>query len=138
MHRFKEAGFKQFIFIPSDYTVLLTSPEVATWVVLYKKLLLKILQYSQENTCAGVSFIKRRFQHRCFPVNIAKCLRTPILKNNCEWLLLHLTLRSHLRVLGPRSHLRVLGPTFLVCPGLIYIPHILSVLSSPRNSIKRI
>ena len=28
------------------------------------------------------SFIKKRLQHRCFPVNIAKFLSTPILKNN--------------------------------------------------------
>ena len=90
--------FKQFIFIPADFTILLTSPEAATRVVLYKKLLLKISQYSQENTCVEASFIKRRFQRRCFPVNIAKCLRTPILKNNCKWLLVRLTLRSHPRV----------------------------------------
>ena len=32
--------------------------------------------------------IKKRLQHRCFPVNIAKLLRTPILKNICERLLL--------------------------------------------------
>ena len=30
------------------------------------------------------NFIKKRLQHRCFPVNIAKFLRTPILKNICE------------------------------------------------------
>ena len=30
------------------------------------------------------NFIKRRLQHRCFPVNFAKFLRTPILKNVCE------------------------------------------------------
>ena len=30
---------------------------------------LKILQYPQENACVGP-------QHRCFPVNIAKFLRT--------------------------------------------------------------
>ena len=34
------------------------------------------------------NFIKRRHQHRCFPVNIAKFLRAPILHNVCEWLLL--------------------------------------------------
>ena len=28
--------------------------------------------------------IKKRLQHRCFPVNIAKCLGAPILKNICE------------------------------------------------------
>ena len=32
--------------------------------------------------------IKKRLQHRCFPVNIAKFLRTSILKNICEQLLL--------------------------------------------------
>ena len=48
-----------------------------------KKLFLKILGYSQENTCVGVSFLitlqafshaillKRDLQHRCLPVNIA-------------------------------------------------------------------
>ena len=35
------------------------------------------------------SFIKKRFQHKYFLVNIAKFLRTPILKNICEWLLLY-------------------------------------------------
>ena len=34
------------------------------------------------------NFIKKRLQHRCFSVNIAKYLRTPILKNFCKWLLL--------------------------------------------------
>ena len=66
LHPVTEVGFKQFIFIPSDFTVLLTSPEAATRVVLYKKLVLKISQYSQENTCVGVLFIKSRFQHKCF------------------------------------------------------------------------
>ena len=35
------------------------------------------------------NFIKKRLQQKCFPVNIAKFLRTPILKNICEWLLLN-------------------------------------------------
>ena len=43
-------------------------------------LFFKILQYLQENT------YKRRLQHRCFSVNILKFLRTPILKNICDWL----------------------------------------------------
>ena len=34
------------------------------------------------------NFIKRRFQLSYFPLNIAKFLRTPILKNICERLLL--------------------------------------------------
>ena len=32
---------------------------------------LKCFQYSQENTCLS-NFLKKRLQHRCFPVNIAK------------------------------------------------------------------
>ena len=38
------------------------------------------------------NFIKKRLQHNCFPVNIGKFLKTPILKNICERLLLHLFL----------------------------------------------
>ena len=34
------------------------------------------------------NFIKKKLQHRCFPVNIAKLLRKPVLKNICEQLLL--------------------------------------------------
>ena len=49
---------------------------------------------SQENTCADLikfrvgSIIEKGLQRRCFPVNIAKYLRTPFLKNICERLLL--------------------------------------------------
>ena len=64
-----------------------------------KKVFLKISQKSQENTCVGVSFnkisglnaynfITKRLQHRCFPVNIAKFLRTTIFKEHLQWLLL--------------------------------------------------
>ena len=34
------------------------------------------------------NFIKKRLQHRCFPVKFAKFLRRPILKNSCERMLL--------------------------------------------------
>ena len=33
-------------------------------------------------------FIKKKLKHKCFPVNIEKFLRTPILKNICVLLLL--------------------------------------------------
>ena len=33
-------------------------------------------------------FIKKKLEHSCFAVNIAKLLRAPILKNICERLLL--------------------------------------------------
>ena len=44
------------------------------------------------NEFAGLrpaTLLKRRLQHRCFAVNIAKLLRTPILKNICERLFLY-------------------------------------------------
>ena len=44
------------------------------------------------NKVAGLqvcNFIKKRLQHRYFLVNIGKFIRTPILKNICEWLLPH-------------------------------------------------
>ena len=41
------------------------------------------------------NFIKNRLQHRCFSVNIAKFLRTSILKNICERLFL--TLQSSVK-----------------------------------------
>ena len=64
-----------------------------------KKLFLKVSKHSQENECFRVSFnevsglrpttlLKNGFQHRCFPVNMAKFLRTPNLKNIFERLLL--------------------------------------------------
>ena len=57
-----------------------------------KKLFLKILQYSQENTCVGVSFLVKirafspvkKTSTQTFPMNIVKFLRTPVLKNSCE------------------------------------------------------
>ena len=53
-----------------------------------KKVLLKTSQFSQENNCLGV--IEKRLQHRCFLVIFASFLKTVILKNICEQLLLHI------------------------------------------------
>ena len=36
----------------------------------------------------GCNFLKKRLQHRCFPVNIAKYLRTPFFTEHLRWLLL--------------------------------------------------
>ena len=59
-----------------------------------KKPFLKISQYSQKNTCVGVSFLNKKqafspetLLKRGFnsgAVNIAKFLKTPVLKNICE------------------------------------------------------
>ena len=73
--------------------------KAATRGALQKMLFLKICNIHRRtpvlmslfNKVAGLracNFIKKRFQHRCFPVNIAKFLRTPISKNFCERLLL--------------------------------------------------
>ena len=59
---------------------------------------LEIKQNSQENTCVRVSFLIKlqasalKFWHRCFPVNFAKFLRTPFLKEHHWWLLLKIRL----------------------------------------------
>ena len=71
-----------------------------------KKLFLKILQYSQENTCVGVSLITfqdeipantfKRLQHRCVPVSIAKILRTPIFEESLKAAVLHIKISPDL------------------------------------------
>ena len=40
------------------------------------------------------SFIKKRLQHRCFPMKFTKFLRTPFLKKICERLLLNEVTKS--------------------------------------------
>ena len=63
--------------------------------VLYKKGVLKnFALFTRKNLCwrlflitlraLACNFIKKRLRRRCFPVNIANFLRTPILKNICE------------------------------------------------------
>ena len=42
----------------------------------------------KEDIFKNLNFIKKRLQHRCFRVKFAKFLKTPILKNICERLLL--------------------------------------------------
>ena len=59
-----------------------------------KKVFLEILQNSQENTYARVSFLtptlfQKRLWHRCFLVNFSKFLRTPFLQNTSRRLLLN-------------------------------------------------
>ena len=45
--------------------------------------------FTGKHLCWGL-FTKKRLQHRCFPVNMAKFLRASILKNICKWLLLQI------------------------------------------------
>ena len=60
-------------------------------------------QDSQENTCIRDSYlielqtwkaVKKRLWHKCFPVNLAKFLRTPFLQNTSGRLLLLLTFQK--------------------------------------------
>ena len=59
-----------------------------------KKLFLKTL-------LKAVTLLKMRLRQRCFPVNFAKFLRTSILQNNCEWLLLKLKFQKAPRLSQP-------------------------------------
>ena len=64
-------------------------PETATRVVLKKVALKNFTIFTGKHLRWGL-FLVKLFQHRCcFPVNIAKFLRTLILKNICERLLLN-------------------------------------------------
>ena len=58
----------------------------------FKKGFIKNFENSQENTSAGVSFlknetkgVKRKFWHRCFAVNFANCFRNPSFED-CQWM----------------------------------------------------
>ena len=58
-----------------------------------KSVFLKISQISVENICVGLkacNYIKKRLQHRCFPVKFPKFLRTPFFTEQLRWLLLSL------------------------------------------------
>ena len=79
-HYLKVASYIQLQIIkPATVVKKRSYPEV-----IYKKGVLKNLQNSQENPCASISFLiklrlKKRLWNRCFPVNIAKFLRTTFL-----------------------------------------------------------
>ena len=64
----------------SNRTGKLQATEAATGGLLQENLFLDILQNSQENTYARVSFLitllKKRLWHGCFPVHFAKFLGT--------------------------------------------------------------
>ena len=59
-----------------------------------KKMFLEISQNSQENNCAGISFLIETLWHSCFPVNFAKFLRTTFLTEHLRWLLLFFFLKA--------------------------------------------
>ena len=92
------------------------------------KVFIEISQNSQENTCARVSFfnkvarpatlLKNRLWHRCFPVNFAKFLWTPFLRNT-SGRLKHISWAMHQRCLNDVSNLA--DPLFIQNQITIYI-----------------
>ena len=50
--------------------------EAVNQICSVKKFFFKISQNSQENTCARVSFFKKRLWHRCFSMNFVKLKNT--------------------------------------------------------------
>ena len=76
------------------FTLLPQLSEAVAWSCSVKKVYLEILQNSQENTCARVSFLiklqvsKKRLWHRYFLLNFAKFWRTPFIAKHLGWLLL--------------------------------------------------
>ena len=71
--------------------------EAATGSFLKKKVFLKLSKVSQKTLVLESlfnkfckNFVKKRLQHRCFPVKFAKLLRMPTLKNISQRLLLYM------------------------------------------------
>ena len=87
-------------FIPSQ--IKSSRPEL-----FYKKGVLRnFTKFRGKHLCQGLFFnkaadlrpanlLRKRLWHRCFPVNFAKFLRTPLLTENLLWLLL-----SDVKILG--------------------------------------
>ena len=95
---------KHVNFVPKDVQRILSSHKsIMNRKCSTRKLFLKISEYSQENTCVGISFLIKMQAFRdpallketrtqVFFANIEKFLRAPILKNICERLLLRVSL----------------------------------------------
>ena len=75
-----------FLRIKTEFTTLSLYKEAIVPRFFCKKVFLETLRNSQEHTCPKVSFnkvaalrpetlFKKRLQHRCFPLNVAKSLR---------------------------------------------------------------
>ena len=72
----------------TELVPLQTPSRNSHWKYSVKKVFLKICKISLETLSKrACNFIKKRLQHRCFP-EFEKFVRTPILKNICEGLLL--------------------------------------------------
>ena len=66
---------------------LLSSQIKIKYVKKKKKKKIKVSDKTPERRHQACNLIKKRLQHKCVPVNIAKFIRTPIVKNICKRLL---------------------------------------------------
>ena len=90
--------FLQYLIIPLKYqlSIIKKNSERYNEIVFYKKVILKnFTMFTEKPLCCSLflnkntglqswNFIKKRLQHRFFPVNIARFLRTPFFKSICE------------------------------------------------------
>ena len=82
------------VWLSNFQSVLMSRSKAVDQRCSVKKVFLEFSQNSQEkhlcqslfNKVAGL--LKRRIEHRCFPVNFAKFLRTPFFIEHLWWLLL--------------------------------------------------
>ena len=51
--------------------------------------------FRRKDVLKPATLLKKRLWHRCFPVNFAKFLRKPFLKEHLRWLFLHMLLVWH-------------------------------------------
>ena len=70
------------------------------FVIFTRKSLCWSLIFNKVASVRPATLVKKRFHHRCFPVNIAKFLRTLILKNICKRL--HLNSRITLTTMSTK------------------------------------
>ena len=61
---------------------------IETYNIEFKNNFKKFRMFVRHCSLNAATLLKKRLQHRFFPVNIAKFLRIPTLKNICERLLL--------------------------------------------------
>ena len=85
---------KNINFLPEDIQKILSSHKICGKYnereVFYKKAVVKhFIIFAGKHLCWSlflIKFIKKNFQYRCFPVNMAKLLRASVLYSICEQL----------------------------------------------------
>ena len=96
-HSFHDVLFQQvyefyMVFNESYNNILYTKHVLMNCRSSHRRCYIKKAVLKSFAICTGkhCNFIKKRLQHRCFPMNTTKILRTSIVRNICERLLLEL------------------------------------------------